>query len=74
MSESVEQIVGDLKARVANLEKVSGRIEDKLDKAITTLDTAKGGWRMLLLVGTVVAAFAGFVAAIAGAVNHVFGK
>lgn len=65
-TQSPEQIFGDLQARVANLEKSNERIEGKLDEAIATLNTAKGGWRMLLLVGTVVAAFAGLLVTLAG--------
>lgn len=74
MSASVEQIVGDLQARVANLEKASDRIETKLDEAISTLNSAKGGWRMLLVIGTVFAGIASFIVTVAATVHGWFGK
>lgn len=53
--QSVEAVVGNLEGRVSNLETELRAANAKLDNIQETLATAKGGWRMLLLVGTTVA-------------------
>lgn len=72
--QSVEQSIGNLDARVTNLEATVSDGNKKLDTIIATMAEAKGGWRMLLLIG---GAVAGFVAIVLGAVETLrgaFGK
>jgi hypothetical protein len=52
---AMQQQVADIKARQV-------RVEEKLDKILTTLSEAKGGWQMLLLVGGAGATAGSFVA------------
>ena len=64
--QSVEAVVGSLEARVTNLEAELKSANTKLDNIQETLATAKGGWRMLLLVGTTVAGILTILVAIFG--------
>lgn len=65
-NQSIEQLVGNLEGRVKNLERDLRGANDKLDKISETLATAKGGWRMLLLVGTLVAGFVAIIGTLLG--------
>lgn len=53
MSESPEtqRLIGELKATVTILTAKVEKIEAKVDSVDRTLSEAKGGWRVLLLVG-----------------------
>jgi hypothetical protein len=62
---SIEEKIGNLEARMTNVESRVETANDKLDKISETLATAKGGWRMLLMVGGAVAAVVAVIAGIA---------
>lgn len=62
---SIEEKIGSLEARMTNVEGQVKTANDKLDKIGDTLATAKGGWRMLLMVGGAVAAMVALLAGIA---------
>lgn len=62
---SIEEKIGSLEARMTNVEGQVKTANDKLDKIGDTLATAKGGWRMLLMVGGAVAAVVALLAGIA---------
>lgn len=62
---SIEEKIGSLEARMTNVEGQMQSANVKLDRIGDTLATAKGGWRMLLMVGGAVAAVVALLAGIA---------
>lgn len=66
----LQLLVGELRGRVAALEEQNRRMLQSMESMASqlreineTLNTAAGGWRTLLAVGTVGAAIGGFVVA-----------
>lgn len=57
-----DRILGEHGARLDNLEEDRRRIDDKLDEILSTLHEAKGGWKVMLLFGSVTATLGGLVA------------
>jgi FtsZ-binding cell division protein ZapB len=43
--------VDTLRQQVAEIKQEQQRIDEKLDRVLARLDEAKGGWRMLMLLG-----------------------
>jgi hypothetical protein len=68
MSEIDPRDFGVLEAEVEELKKKVDAMTDKLDTILTTLNEAKGGWRMLMGVAGAAAAASGAVVWI---LNHV---
>lgn len=73
----INLIVGRLEGRMTAVEyEISGiraevqRMRETLEQVNTTLTTAKGGWRMLMLLGSAIAAIAGIVYVVFGIVRH----
>lgn len=67
--QSIEAVVGNLEARVTNLETELKSANAKLDSIQETLATAKGGWRMLILVGSIVAGIVTIIATVFGGIH-----
>lgn len=64
MTESVDRDLGRLEGRTAAIEHRLGGIEKDLGEVLTTLQQAKGGWRVLLVVGSACAAIGSAVTAV----------
>ena len=58
----IERTLGEHGARIAALEKDVTRMEEKLDRILETLSEAKGGWKMLMMVGGASATIGGLIA------------
>lgn len=78
MSEDVHRELGAHDAKIDVLEKEVhllrqevGKLYEKLDEINTTLATAKGGWRTMMLIG---GAISGTVVLIHQAITWIFGK
>lgn len=72
--QSLEQAVGELQGRMTSVEREVRSANEKLDRQSEILATAKGGWRMLLLVGTAVAGFVGVLVLFGQAIKLLFGR
>lgn len=78
MSEDVHRELGAHDAKIDVLEKEVhllrqevGKLYEKLDEINTTLATAKGGWRTMMLIG---GAISGTVVLIHQVITWIFGK
>lgn len=72
----LQLLVGELRGRVLALEEQNRRMlatmedmSEQLRSINRTLDTATGGWRTMLAIGTVGAALGGFVVALINTVR-----
>lgn len=63
--------VAALQAQIQQITERQSRIDDKLDTVISELSTAKGGWRVMMLLGGAASA-AG--SAITWVLHHLGGK
>ena len=61
MAESVDRDLGRLEEKAASTERRLQAIEDQLAEVLQTLQHARGGWRMLMVVGGACAAMRGVV-------------
>jgi hypothetical protein len=61
---SVDRDIGRLEERSLAAERRLGAVEEKLDQVLETLQHARGGWRMLMIVGGGCAAIGSFVTAV----------
>lgn len=61
MSEKIEISVARMEVQVERLEKDMAEMKDDVKAIRATLDRASGGWKMLLVVGTISAAIGSFV-------------
>ncbi|MDE2426919.1 MAG: hypothetical protein KGO96_13550 [Elusimicrobia bacterium] len=59
---SVDRDIGVLTERSVATEKRLQAVEDKLDEVLQTLQHAKGGWKMLMVIGGGAAALGGLLA------------
>lgn len=73
----INLIVGRLEGRMDAVEsEISGirselhAMRQTLEQVNTTLTTAKGGWRMLVVVGSAIAGIAGVVWVVFGIMRH----
>lgn len=65
---SVDRDIGRLEERSLAAERRLEAVEGKLDQVLETLQHARGGWRMLMVVGGGCAAIGSFVTAVWSAV------
>lgn len=61
MNEAVEISVAKMQVQVERLEQDMAELKDDVKAIRAVLDKASGGWKMLLIVGTISAAIGGFV-------------
>lgn len=61
MSEKIEISVARMEVQVERLERDMSEMKDDVKAIRATLDRASGGWKMLLVVGTISAAIGSFV-------------
>lgn len=61
---SVDRDIGRLEERSFAAERRLAAVEEKLDQVLETLQHARGGWRMLMIVGGGCAAIGSFVTAV----------
>jgi archaellum component FlaC len=58
-----------MKEEFTKLEKKVDDIDDKLDQVLEALNGAKGGWKMMMLIGSLVASVAAGIAWVASHVS-----
>lgn len=68
MSDDTQRSLGRLEAVQETHDARLTRIEEKLDHIVSAIDSAKGGWRMLVAAGAVASAFTAAVMKLAGLV------
>lgn len=61
--QSMDRDIGRLEERSVATERRLESVEDKLDQVLETLQHARGGWRMLMIVGGACAAIGSLVSA-----------
>ena len=66
---SVDRDIGRLEERSLAAERRLGAVEEKLDQVLETLQLARGGWRMLMVVGGGCATIGSFVTAVWSAIS-----
>lgn len=66
---STDREIGMLTERSVATERRLGAVEEKLDQVLETLQHARGGWRMLMVVGGGCAAIGSFVTAVWSAIG-----
>ena len=61
MMDKLEVSVARMEVQVERLEKDVAEMKGDIKTILTTLDKARGGWKMLMVVGGLSAAIGGFV-------------
>lgn len=62
--QSMDRDIGRLEERSVSTERRLEAVEEKLDQVLETLQHARGGWRMLMIVGGACAAVGSVVTAV----------
>lgn len=57
----MERTVGKLEGRMDGVEQRLERMEEKMDELLSTVHAARGGWRLLIALGTISAAIGGVI-------------